>query len=132
MDPVQVVGDAKGLKEIAKALRDEGFAIDAVYLIKLVAECGSVDWVVRLVTRRSSRDVIYKVFELRRGNKIPPLGPRVRIDAIPPDHIEASRVLDYARRFGRPPVEIEGVLLDGLYVDFALIADYPGADAAAA
>jgi hypothetical protein len=120
------------MRKIAQALRGEGFVIHAVYLIKLVSEDGHADWVIRVVTPRRSRDVVYKVFELRRENKIPAFDQKIRIDAVSPDHVEASRVLAYARRSGRLPVEIEGALLDGLLIDFALVADCQGVDAAAA
>lgn len=132
MDPIQTVGGVAGLKQIADALREEGFPVDAIYLIKLVSQEGDVDWVIRVVTRKGNRDTIFKVFELRRAGRIPLLGDRVRLDAIAPDHPEASRVIAYARRFGRPPVEIDAVLLDGMLVTFALVADFRDADAAAA
>jgi len=132
MDTVQMVGGANGLKKIADALRKEGFAIDAIYLIKLVHEDDREDWVVRLVTRGSSHDVVYRFFKLRNDGKIPRFGDRIRIDAITPDHPEASQVIAYARRFDRLPVEIETVLLDGMLIDYALVAELPGANAAAA
>jgi hypothetical protein len=132
MDPIQTVGGVAGLKQIADALRAEGFPVDAIYLIKLVSVEGEVDWVIRVVTRGRSKDAILKIFELRRAGRIPLFGGRLRIDAIAPDHPEASRVIAYARRFGRPPVEIDTVLLDGMLVTFALVADFRDADAAAA
>ena len=132
MDPIQTVGGAAGLKQIADALRGEGFPVDAVYLIRLVSVEGEADWVIRVVTRGRSREAILKIFELRRAGRIPLFGCRLRIDAIAPDHPEASRVIAYARRLGRPPVEIDTVLLDGMLVTFALLADFLDADAAAA
>jgi hypothetical protein len=132
MDPVQAAGSGAELRKIAAALRADKFPIEAVYLIKLESDEGYVDWVIRLVARAKLREATFKALELRRAGKFPAFGRQFRIDAIRPDHPEASRVIAHAQRYGYAPVEFEGVLLDGLLVDYALVADFPGAHEAAA
>lgn len=132
MDPVQTVGGGAGLKKIADALRTENFVIDAIYLIRLVRDNDDVDWVIRLATHERSREVLVKTFELRRDGKIPRFGDQVRVDTILPEDPEARRVIAQAQRYGYAPVEFEGVLLDGMLIDYALVADFPGAESAAA
>lgn len=132
MDPVTAVGRAEGLRRIAEALRAEGIGVEAVYLIKLVSDEGDVDWVIRIVTSRKSREVVLKIFDLRRGGRIPDFGDKVRIDPVPATHPEASRVIAYARRFADLPVEIETVILDRMLIDYALVADISKVGAAAA
>jgi len=132
MDPIQTLGGAAGLKKIADALRAENFPIDAVYLIRLVADNHDDHWVVRLVTRANSQDVMVKTFELRNGGKIPMFGARIGFAVVPPEDSEARQIIAQAKRYGYAPVEFGDVLLDRLYVDFALVADFPGAHVAAA
>jgi len=132
MDPVTSVGRAEGLRMIAEALRGEGIRVEAIYLIKLLPDHGDADWVIRIVTNRNSREVVLKVFALRRAGRIPAFGEKVRIAPVSPTHPEASRIIAYARRFARVPIEIESVILDRMLIDYALVAELPGADAAAA
>lgn len=132
MDPVTTIGGAEGLRRIAEALRAEGIGVDGIYLIKLVSDEGDVDWVLRIVTCRKSREVVLKVFDLRRAGRIPDFGGKVRIDPVPATHPEASRIIAYARRFADLPVEIETVILDRMLIEYALVAELARAGAAAA
>jgi hypothetical protein len=132
MDPVTALGGAEGLRRIAEALRADGIGVESVYLIKLVSNEGDVDWVIRIVTRHKGRDVVFKVFDLRRAGRIGNLSDKVRIDPISPTHPEASRIIAYARRFAHLPVEIETVILDRMLVEYALVAELADAGAAAA
>lgn len=132
MDPVETVGRAGGLRRIAAALREAGISVDAIYLIKLENDGGHVEWVLRVVTSRNSREVVLTIFELRRKGSIPRFGDKIRIDPIPLAHPEASRIIAYAQRFADLPVEIENVILDRMLIDYALVAELPEADAAAA
>lgn len=132
MDPVTTIGGAEGLRRIAEALRAEGIGVDGIYLIKLVSDEGNVDWVIRIVTSRKSREVVLKVFDLRRAGRIPDFGSKVRIDPVPATHPEASRIIAYARRFADLPVEIETVILDRMLIEYALVADIERVGAAAA
>jgi len=132
MDPVQTVGGACGLKKIADALRAEHFVVEAVKLIRLVADNEHVDWVIPLATRTKSREVIFKTFEPRRDGKAPMFGHQIRIDAVPTERPEAARATAHAQRFSSAPSEFGGVLLHSMRVDCALLAHFPRADAAAA
>ncbi|MDJ0447214.1 hypothetical protein [Methylocystis sp. JR02] len=132
MDPVTTIGGAEGLCRIAEALRAEGIGVEGVYLIKVVSDEDDVDWVIRIVTSRKSREVVLKVFDLRRAGRIPEFGGKVRVDPVPATHPEASRIIAYARRFAELPVEIETVILDRMLIEYALVADIERVGAAAA
>lgn len=132
MDPVQMVGGASGLERIAEALRREGHSIDAIYLIKLLRDGKSEDWVIRIVSPEPAFDVAFKFFALQSDGRLPPIGERVRIEVVAADDPETSPILSYARRFNRLPLEINTVVLNGVLVDYALVAELPKAGAAAA
>jgi hypothetical protein len=112
-------GDA-GLVAIADAFRATAFPVAAVYLIKRTSVDDRDDWVVRLVLSPFrpdvGRDFLYKFAQLRREKKLPFIDDDVRVNAVPPEDVEASRVLDYARRLGGPPVVIRKAVWDGLYI----------------
>lgn len=131
MDPVQTVGGAEGLSRIADIMRREGFQIHGAYLINRRSNDDIDDWVVAFVTSARPRDLIYRMARLRRDGAFPEMSG-IRIDTVKPDNPEAVGVVSYARRFDRLPVEIDGVLLDGLLVTYALVADIRDADLAAA
>ena len=77
------------------------------------------------------RGFISELVRLRRDKKLPFIDQQVRVDAVSPEHVEATRVLDYARRMGEPPVVIRNVTWDGLSIDYALVAEYDHSTAAA-
>lgn len=128
-------GDA-GLRAIAQAFREVGFPVTAIYLVQQTSQDGDLDWVVRVVLfpfRPSlDREFIPKLVQLERDKKLPFIDQQVRVDAVSPEHIEAARVLDYARRMGEPPVVIRKVMWEGLYIEYALVAEYDRTTAAAA
>jgi hypothetical protein len=133
MDPnAMVTGGSAGLRAIADAFRMNNFAIQGIYLIKITSDEGYEDWVVRLITSKRARDMINLLVRLRREKQLPAINSRVRFDVIQADDAEASRIIEYSRRMGDVPVEINGALIDGMFIEYALVADYPGADAAAA
>ena len=128
-------GDA-GLVSIANAFSASGFPVKAIYLVKRTSVDGDVDWVIPVVLATfrpgSDRDFIYELARLRRDKKLPFIDEQVRINAVPADHIEASRVIDYATRLGEPPIVIRNAIWDGLYIDYALVTKYPPSTTAAA
>lgn len=126
MDPGALVeGGADGLLAIVAALEQQGVAIRGAYLIKVTSVEGFEQTSFRIVTDSDSRDVIYKFIELRRQRKIPALADEVRISPIRPNHIEASRVLDYASRLGTPIVSINGVYWKGIFIQEAFVVKCP-------
>jgi hypothetical protein len=54
------------------------------------------------------------------------------VNGVSLEHVEASRVIEYARRLGEPPVVIRDAMWDGLYIDYALVAEFEPSTAAAA
>jgi len=128
-------GDA-GLRAIADQFRRSGFPVDSIYLVKRTSVDGGVDWVVNAVVSPFrpglDRDFLYQLVRLRREDRLPFVDEQVRLNAVSPDHVEAKRIIDYARRMGEPPVVIRNVLWDGLYIDYALVAEYDRTTAAAA
>ena len=54
---------------------------------------------------------------------LPRIDPRVRIEAVGTDHVEASRLLDWARNLGAPPISVADTYVNGLFVSDALVAE---------
>ena len=131
-----VAGGAEGLRTLEQELRAANFPVEAIYLIKRTSVDDENDWVIPVVLSPfilgSDRDLIYEVARLRRNKKLLFIDEQVRIIAVPRDHIEASRVIDYARRMGEPPISIRNVHWNGIYIEYALVADYSRSTAAAA
>ena len=48
------------------------------------------------------------------------------------DHLEAKRVADYTRKMKKLPLRIRDVLWDGLYIEYALVAEMSGVNRQAA
>ena len=132
MDQVALVeGGAEGLKRIAETFRSKGIPVSAVYLIKLTSEDGFEDRIIRLVADRRTidlnlkRKMIYELVRLRRDNELPWIDPSVRFDIISSMDPEASRIIDYARRLGGPPVVIREATWQGFFIEYALVASVP-------
>ena len=128
MDSAALVdGGAQGIARIAGCFRERGFPVVASYLIKRLGEDESTDWVLVLVLKPlrpgAARDVIYTHVALRREGRLPWIDPRVRIDAVSSDHVEASRLLGWARGLGVPPVSVAESYINGLFVSDALVAE---------
>ena len=62
----------------------------------------------------------------------PRIGAEVLVGPIRATSPEASRIIEYARRAVGRPVEIRNTPLDGLFVEYALVVDWPATDRAAA
>jgi hypothetical protein len=71
-------------------------------------------------------------FRLRRDQKLPRVSDRIRFDYVPAGHPEAQRVIDYAQAMNERPVVIDGVFWKGLFLEYVLVASYPGKTTAAA
>src|SRR3954469_5377471 len=127
-----VDGGADGLRRVAELVREAGIPVEAAYLIKQTAEDGSVSWNLRVVTPERSLKVIQTIVALRRDSRLPRIDPQVGIQGVTADNVEASRVLAYAKRAFERPVEIISTPIDGLFVEYALVADVPAASDRAA
>jgi hypothetical protein len=131
-----VEGDDAGLRAIADEFRKLGFPVEAIYLIKRTSIDGYVAWVVNAVLSPFrpglDRDFLYQLVRLRREKKLPFIDEQVRVNAVSPDHVEAKRVIEYAQQMGEPPIHIRNVFWDGLYIEYALVAEYDHTTAAAA
>lgn len=132
-----VEGGDEGIRRIAKAFRDRDFPIEASYLVRRRAfESDDPEWVVVFVVSpfrpSTDRDFIYAHVELRRAGLLPFIDPQVRLEVVSPDHIEASRLLAYARRIGAAPLVLRNVGTQGLLIDYAIVAEDRGNQARAA
>ena len=128
-----VEGGVAGLRKIVGALEQEGVAIVGAYLIRTTSwddQSQRTDF--RIVTKDDIRDVLYKFVRLRGEGQLPEYSNSITLTPVRPDNYEASRVLDYARRVGKPTVTIEGVPSDGLYIEDAVVVKYPQEERAAA
>ena len=126
MDTSQLVaGGAEGLRRIAELVREAGIPVQGIYLIRYTTDEGSVLWGLRLITPTNSLEVIRKVVDLRHKNRLPRIDPQVRIKGVPSDHVEASRIIAYAKNAFERPVEIIDTPIDGLFIEYALVADWP-------
>lgn len=123
-----VEGGDKGLLTIAEAFKNEGFPVAAIYLAKRTSIDGYMEWVVPVVLspfpHADRRRFIDVLVQLRRAKKLPFIDRSVRIDAVPPDHVEASRIIAYANQLGDLPLVIRDVLLDGVFIEYALVPNY--------
>jgi hypothetical protein len=119
-----VTGGEEGLQKIVQALELNGVAVQGAYLIRLGSADGFPETDFRIVTDGDPRDVIYKFVRLRRDGLIPTLADHVRVSPIRPNHVEASRVMDYAARIGTPTVVIDGVYWDGLFIEDAVVVKW--------
>ena len=114
--------------QIASALRSVDVEVQGIYLIRLTSVEGYVEDLVRVVCdvggkKFDSRDFVHKVIELRRNGKLPELDQSIRIDCIRNDHLEAKRIADYTRKMKKLPLRIKDVFWDGLYIEYALVAE---------
>jgi hypothetical protein len=126
MDTSELVeGGAVGLGAIVNALEGAGVNVIGAYLIRTIATNGFEDAVLRIVTNDDGRDVVYKYVRLRRDGRLPKISEDVSMAPVYPGNVEASRVLEYARQVGTPPVKIRKVLWRGLYIEDALVVKYP-------
>lgn len=133
MDTGQLVaGGAKGLAKVAELAREAGLPIYGVYLIKTTSDEGGVYWNLRLISPVRSRTVIEEIVRLRSAGSLPAMDFGVRIKGVPLDDPEARRVIAYAERAGELPVEIIDTPIDGLFVEYALVADLKRPEKAAA
>jgi hypothetical protein len=73
-----------------------------------------------------SHDFVHTLIELRRAGKLPSTDSQIRISSVNLDHVEAKRVLDYARQMKKLPLTIKGVLWQGLFIEYALVAEVEG------
>lgn len=120
--PLLVEGGAEGLDRIAEALRQQGLPIEGVYLVRLGFEDGGSEWVIRIVSPATDqRSILVPALSLRRAARLPAINEKVRFSPLRPDHPEAARILAYARKYRERPLQLEGIGLDGLYVDYALV-----------
>ncbi|MEA2856230.1 MAG: hypothetical protein QOH98_551 [Methylobacteriaceae bacterium] len=123
MDPESLVRDrAKVMVDVGQAFADAGLHVEEVYLIKTTTVDDFVYWHLRLVTDDDGREVIYKLVRLRRDGGLPPLDDELRVEAIRPSSYEASRILKYAARVPQRPLFIKNTPIDGLYVEYAVVA----------
>jgi hypothetical protein len=130
VDPIQPVGGAEGLSKLAGVVCAEAAPVDGIYLINRQSDGGADDWVVVLVKSAGARDGFVRLAPLRnQGYFFQFKG--IRIDPVKPDDKEVVRIINYARRFDRLPVEGEGVPLDRTYIRYALVAELPRAGAVA-
>lgn len=131
-----VEGGDQGLVKIAAAFQGEGFPVQSIYLVKRTTNDGTIDWVVPVVLSpfdpRDRRRFIEALVRLREEKKLPFIDPALLIEAVPANDEEASRVVAYAARLGDPPIVIRDVSWNGLFIEYALVARFPGKDAAAA
>lgn len=122
-----------GIERIVSLLEQRGIHILGAYLIgTTVADDEFEEIKLRIVTEDEGQRVRLAYAGLRRDGLLPQMSEDVTTTPIRPDDLEASRVLDYARQIGRPPVRIRGVVWKGLYIEDALVVRYPEHATAAA
>lgn len=127
-----VDGGVDGMKRIVNALEAGGIDVRGAYVIKSTSDTGYEDYVFNVVSADDQRKLINRVIDLKRAGKLPRIESRLRFAAARPSAAEASRVLAYAAEVGTPVVTMQGVGLDGLYVEDALVVKWsPKANAAA-
>jgi hypothetical protein len=131
-----VEGGRDGLVAVADALCGAGFPVRAIYLVKRTGEDGYPDWSITAVLSPFAPGMEVELVEayvrLRRAGRLPHIDRSVRVNGVSLEHVEASRVIEYARRLGEPPVVIRDAMWDGLYIDYALVAEFEPSTAAAA
>ena len=69
--------------------------------------------------------MISELVRLRQQNSLPQVDSSVRFDLVSLQDTEASRVLEYARKLGDPPVVIRDAMWKGLFIEHALVAEVP-------
>jgi hypothetical protein len=131
MDPIKMV-TYEDLLKISAAFKRDRVEVEGIYFIKITTIEESVHWKVCVVTQHIQSDFIHKLIELRRAGKLPNLDPIVRVNPIRPSQTEARAVLDYASKFDRAPVTIRDVISNGFLIEYALVAEAPGLQKAAA
>jgi hypothetical protein len=131
-----VEGGAIGLNRIAECFRLRGIPISGIYLIKLTAEDGFENWIIRLASDHKTPDMtrrmINELVQLRRDKALPEVDPRIRFDLVSRADPEPARVLDYAQNVGELPVTIRDAMWKGLFIEYALVASVPQANFATA
>jgi hypothetical protein len=120
---------SEGLNQIAQAFRTKGIAVSGVYLIKLTSHDGFEEWIIRLIVETVwpdlKRKMISELVRLRRDNMLPRTLEGVRFDIVSAADAEASRVIEYVRLLGGPPVVIRDTVWKGLFIEYALVASIP-------
>lgn len=116
-----VAGGTSGLQAIVNALEGQGINVAAAYLIRITAADGFQETDFRIVTEDDGHDVLYKYVKLRRDGALPDVSEEITLTPVGLNNAEATRVLDYARRIGKPPVSIQGVVWKGLYIEDAVV-----------
>ena len=107
--------------------------VEGVYLIKSTADDGPARWDLRLITPERSLKVIQTVVRLRRDVACRGLTRKLGVKGVRPDNVEASRIIAYARSaYDGPLLEIIDTPIDGLVVEYALVADWSSASDRAA
>lgn len=138
MDPSTLVeGGSTGLDVVAEAFRSEGFPVEAIYLIRRRSlEDEETYWALVLVVSpfqpNDEANAIGCYSMLHQAGRLPEIESGVRFELVPPDHIEASRLLAYVRRRGSPPIVLRNVGTQGLLIDYAMVAEDRGNRARAA
>jgi hypothetical protein len=116
-----VEGGVSGLDRVALLLRAEGVRVEGVYIIGIPHEEGGRGWYLRIVSDDEQRQVLLKAIALRQQKLLPKLAESIALSPLPTNHPEASRIIARARKVGETELVIDGQMLDGLYVDYALI-----------
>jgi len=138
MDSLELVNcSVDDLRQIASALRTVEVDVQGIYLIRLTSVEGNVENLVRVICdvggeKFDSRDFVHKVIELRRNGKLPDTDESIRISCLRSDHLEAKRVAEYTRKMKKLPLRIRDVFWDGLYIEYALVAEMSGVNQQAA
>jgi hypothetical protein len=133
MDTASLVeGGAAGLERIVQLLDEAGIHIIGAYLIRVIGAGDFEEVNLRIATPDDGRDVLSKYVRLRRDKLLPRIAEEVTMTPVRPNNVEATRVLDYARSIGNPPVTIKGVVWKGLYIEDAVVVKYPEAERAVA
>jgi len=128
-----VEGGVSGLRQIVRALEQEGVAVHGAYLIRTTSIDGESQRTdLRIVTDNDTGEVLLKFVRLRAEERLPTYSNSITLTPIRPDDFEAARVLDYARRVGKETVAINGVPTDGLYIEDVVVVKYPEAERAVA
>jgi hypothetical protein len=130
-----IEGGAEGLRTMATVLRNAGFAVHGIYAIKLVADdTGHVDWVVRIIVPEGSdqRAIVVACIKLRQQGKFPIMHSKFRFNAIGERHPEVQRIARIAHERNALPKIIEYELVDGMLIEYAVVADLQGFVAMAA
>lgn len=123
--PALVEGGVEGMKRIVHALEADGINVRGAYMIKTTADTGYQDVEFCIVTSDDQRSVLNRIIDLKRAGKLPVVDGKVRFATARPSSTEASRIMAYAAQVGSPILTIQGVGIDGLYVEEAVVVKWP-------